>query len=57
MGGWGLEDRQDQIIGRYHHGGALALREPRKSWNLNSYAEEKPLLFWVATQPAKVCTK
>jgi hypothetical protein len=57
MGGWSLGDRQDQIIGRYHHGGALALREPRKSQNLNSYVEEKPLLFRVATRPAKVCTK
>ena len=31
MGGWSLGDRQDQIIGGFHHGGALALREPRKS--------------------------
>ena len=31
MGGWSLGDRQDRIIGGFHHGGALALREPRKS--------------------------
>ena len=31
MGGQSLGDRQDQIIGGFHHGGALALREPRKS--------------------------
>ena len=27
MGGRSLGDRQDQIIGGLHHGGALALRE------------------------------
>jgi hypothetical protein len=31
MGGRSLGDRQDQIIGRFQHGGPLALREPRKS--------------------------
>ena len=31
MGGRSLGDRQDRIIGGFHHGGALALREPRKS--------------------------
>ena len=31
MGGRSLGDRQDQIIGGFHHGGALALREPRES--------------------------
>jgi hypothetical protein len=31
MGDRSLGDRQDQIIGGFHHGGALALREPRKS--------------------------
>ena len=31
MVGWSLGDRQDRIIGVFHHGGALALREPRKS--------------------------
>jgi hypothetical protein len=31
MGGWSLGDRQDRIIGGFHHGGPLALREPRKS--------------------------
>jgi hypothetical protein len=25
MGGWSLGDRQDRIIGGFHHGGALAL--------------------------------
>ena len=63
MGGRSLGDRQDRIIGRFHHGGALALREraekePKKfqlcHQNLNSYVEEKPLFFWVAMRPAKV---
>ena len=31
MGGQSLGDRQEQIIGGFHHGGALALRELRKS--------------------------
>jgi hypothetical protein len=31
MGGQSLGDRQDRIIGGFHHGGALALKEPRKS--------------------------
>ena len=31
MGGRSLRDRQDRIIRGFHHGGALALREPRKS--------------------------
>jgi hypothetical protein len=58
MGGRSLGDRQDQIIGGFHNGGALALREPRKSRrSLNSYIEEKPLYFRVATRPAKVRTK
>jgi hypothetical protein len=31
IGGRSLGDRQDRIIGGFHHGGTLALREPRKS--------------------------
>jgi hypothetical protein len=31
LGGRSLGDRQDQIIDEFHHGGALALRELRKS--------------------------
>jgi hypothetical protein len=31
MGDRSLGDRHDQIIDKFHHGGALALREPRKS--------------------------
>ena len=63
MGGRSLGDRQDQIIDEFHHGGALALREPRKSQISLAlspkfeFVEEKPLYFRVATRPAKVCTK
>ncbi len=32
LGALSLRDTQDCIIGRFHHGGALALREPRMGW-------------------------
>ena len=54
MGGRSLGDMQDQIIGGYHHGGALALKEnPERAKEVFSfvtkiefldtyYLEEKP---------------
>ena len=41
MGGRSLGDRQDWIIGGFHHGGALAFREPRKSQRSFSYLHQK----------------
>jgi hypothetical protein len=53
MGGQGLGDRQDRIIGGFHHGGALALikraeKEPKKfSFFTKSefLRRGKPILF------------
>ena len=41
MGGRSLGDKQDWIISGFHHGGALALREPRKSRRSFSYLHQK----------------
>ena len=40
-----FRDTQDSRIGGFHHGGALALREPRKGWKSFSII----LIFWTPT--------